>query len=254
MGMNGINLIPAPRRAARRRRAHLRYCAAGCAAWAVVSVGAACVVPAVWGAGDSRDTEWLAKVNGEIQQTERTIAGIRAQLTAAESTLRGNQAIAAQPDWSVLLAVLGQMVGGDVVLKSCHVRPVNPNTDGQRPDARRAAPRAQAEPTVAKTSAAQPFILEAAGIAKDYTSANQFVLRLEQTGLFAKVTLLDTGREAFFDKNAIAFRLECAMNQSAVDAPGRSPVGERPPAAAGPTDKAAPGTRRTAAASAGGGE
>jgi len=45
-------------------------------------------------------------------------------------------------------------------------------------------------------------------------AANRFLLRLEQTGLFSKVTLLDTTREPFFDKNAIAFRLECALNPS----------------------------------------
>jgi hypothetical protein len=49
-------------------------------------------------------------------------------------------------------------------------------------------------------------------MALDHAAANRFLLRLEQTGLFSKVSLLDTAREPFFDKNAIAFRLECALN------------------------------------------
>jgi hypothetical protein len=38
-------------------------------------------------------------------------------------------------------------------------------------------------------------------------------LRLEQTGLFSKVTLLDTGREAFNNTNVIAFRLQCQFGE-----------------------------------------
>lgn len=254
MGMRAINLIPAPRRAAKRRREHLRYCAAGCAAWAILSVAAVFLAPVVWGAGDPGDSERLARFNAEIEQTEHTIAGIRVDLLAAEAKLRGNRAIADQPDWSVLLAVLGEMIGGDVVLKNCYIRPVNPNRDGHGTNLRRIEPRTPSERATAKTTEAAPFILEAGGIAKDYTAANQFVLRLEHTGLFAKVTLLDTGREAFFDKDAIAFRIECAMNQAPVDAPGSTSAAQRPTATASPAHMTPPATVRTTTASAGGGE
>lgn len=215
MGMNGINLIPAPRRAAKRRRAHLRYCVAGCAAWAVVSVGVAIVARAVSPAEDLQAAERLAKVGEEMQQTERVITGLRTQLAAAESTLRSNQAIAAQPDWSILLGLLGQQVGNDVVLKSCHVRPGIARVGAPtRVEPRRPSGRTQPEAVAGKAAEATPFVLEASGMAFDHAAANKFVLRLEQTGLFSKVSLLDTAREPFFDKNLIAFRLECALNQA----------------------------------------
>src|SRR5678816_1462833 len=111
MGMDGINLIPAPRLAARRRRVHRRYCAAGCAAWAVLSVALAGAAHVIWHADDPQAAERLAQVTEEMQRTERVTTGLRAQLAAAQSTLRANQAIVSQPDWSILLALLGREVG-----------------------------------------------------------------------------------------------------------------------------------------------
>ena len=228
MAMNGINLIPAPRLAARRRRQHLCYCAAGCAAWAVLSLAAAGLAHAVWRPGDPQVAQRLAEVNQETQKTERTTAALRTQLAAAQSALRANQAIACQPDWSIMLGLLGHQVGDRVVLKSCNVRQATARVAAPSP--RRAEPRrpgGRAEPEPAAVPEAPPFVLEASGIAVDHASANKFVLRLEHTGLFSKVTLLETAREPFFDKNAIAFRIECALNQSAHDsaAPQGAPQG-----------------------------
>jgi hypothetical protein len=237
MGMNGINLIPAPRLAARRRRAHRRYCVAGCAGWALLSLALAGAAHAVWHEQDPQAAERLAKVTEEMQRTERVTAGLRAQLAAAQSTLRANQAIVSQPDWSILLGLLGREVGNDVVLKGCRVRlgvlsrgpapapAPAPRADARRPGNRQVAPAPQPEP--AASQAPEPtFILEASGMALDHAAANRFLLRLEQTGLFSKVTLLDTTREPFFDKNAIAFRLECGLNASAPAASATARGGE----------------------------
>ena len=231
MGMNGINLIPAPRLAARQRRAHRRYCAAGCVAWAVFSLALAGAAHAIWHEQDPQAPERLAKVVDEMQRTERVTTTLRAQLSAAQSTLRANQAIVSQPDWSILLGVLGREAVDDVVLKGCKVRvgvPSRGSAPAPRADARRPGAR-QTPPTPSDAAAAQApeptFILDASGMALDHAAANRFLLRLEQTGLFSKVTLLDTTREPFFDRNAIAFRLECALNQTPPPAAGATARG-----------------------------
>jgi hypothetical protein len=222
--MKNINLIPAPRLAAKRRRLHLRRCAAGCAVWAVLSAGAALAAHAVWRGEDPQAAERLARVSHEMEQTERGTAEAKARLAAAQSTLRANQAIVAQPDWSIVLALMGKQVRNDVVLKNCAVRPANAArgtlTAPQRPDGRRV--RSQGEPSSAPPAPeGTPYVLEAAGLADSHAAANQFILRLEQTGLFSKVTLLDTAREAFLDGNRVAFRVECTFDQS----PPREPSG-----------------------------
>lgn len=232
--MKNINLIPAPRRAAKRRRVHLRRCVVGCAAWAVVSAGAAAVSRAVWRADDPQAVERLAKVSQEMEQTERGIAAVRAKLAAAQATLRANQSIAAQPDWSIVLALMGKQVGNDVVLKNCLVRPSQGARNGAgaaaRPDFRRGPVRGQSAPSAATAASAQatPYVLETSGLAENHASANQFILRLEQTGLFSRVTLLDTARESFLDGNKVAFRVECLLDQSAPGGVATAGGGESP--------------------------
>jgi hypothetical protein len=222
--MNGINLIPAPRLAAKRRRAHLHCCAAACVCWTVLALGAAGLAHAIWREEDPQAAERLAKVNEEMQRTDRVIAGMRADLSAAQSTLRANQTIATQPDWSIMLGLLGQQVGDDIVLKSCRVRPSSVARTAA-PAARRGVPRAAAPAAdAAQSSEPPPFALDISGMALDHAAANKFLLRLEQTGLFTKVSLLDTAREPFFDKNAVAFRLECALNQLPPQDPAGGPV------------------------------
>jgi hypothetical protein len=53
--------------------------------------------------------------------------------------------------------------------------------------------------------------LEILGVGRTPVAVSQHVLRLEQTGLFSKVALVDTGREAYLNGNAIAFRLQCTF-------------------------------------------
>ena len=112
--MNSVNLIPAPRLTTQKRRAHLRRCAAICGAWAVASALAAGAAHAMWRqVEDPQFEERLAAVSDDIERTDRAIAGARIQLAAAQSTLRANEAIASQPDWSILLAVLARGMADD---------------------------------------------------------------------------------------------------------------------------------------------
>lgn len=231
--MNSVNLIPAPRLAAQKRRVHLRRCAAGCCAWAVASALAAGAAHAMWRqAEDPQFEERLAAVSDDIERTGRAIATAKAQLAAAQSTLRANEAIASQPDWSILLAVLARGIGDDVVLRSCHVHPAG-GVAGRRFDARRTVtPATPHAPAIAPGTAgspanaapapaeeATPFVLEANGIARTLASAHRFVRDLEKTRLFARVTLLDTTREPFLTEGAIAFRLECSLDELAPATP-----------------------------------
>jgi hypothetical protein len=39
------------------------------------------------------------------------------------------------------------------------------------------------------------------------------VLRVEETGLFSRVALVDTGRETFLDGDAIGFKLQCNFGE-----------------------------------------
>lgn len=228
--MKSINLIPSPRREARRRARQRRRCAIGCAAYAAV-LSAAC--SAAWGVWDQRDPGTdgrLGDLAGQIRRTEAKVAAARAEFAAVQSQLQASRIVAGQPDWSLLLAVLGTKTGEDVVLRGLRVLPVDaaapagPREGVRNPPGQAAAPAAPRGPAVAGGAGQAAFQLNLNGLARSPLAVSQFVLRLEQAGLFRRVALRDTGREPFLGGEAVSFRLECAFDDSPGGA-GGNPAG-----------------------------
>jgi Tfp pilus assembly protein PilN len=223
--MKSVNLIPAPRRDAKRRRRHRTTCTAACGAYAAVLACAVGVARIVW--GSAAVTEELdgriATAEKDIQRLERQTADARVELATARATVEANRTVAGQPDWSVLLALLAKTIGDDVVLRTVSLAPP-PNV---------AAAPAPGTPGASATAvnAMPDVVLDIGGIGRSQLAVSQHVLRLEQTGLFSKVTLLDTGREPYLNGNAIAFRLQCTF--------GDRPAQPAAPAVAAPAVTAA---------------
>ena len=194
--MRDVNLIPAHRRDARRRRTIVRWCAVACAGYAVaaVAVGATCL--GVWPAPTDADRKQIEQEDQHIAQKERAITTARARVAAANLTLDAERRVSEQPDWSVLLALLADKAGDQIVLKSCRVAP---------------ASAGDAKP-VAALSGAALLTVEAGGVGRSQLAVSQFLLRLERTGLFAKVALVDTHREGFLTGEAVAFRIEASLS------------------------------------------
>jgi hypothetical protein len=203
--MKPINLIPAARRDAKRRRKQRNACAIACCAFGALlgcAVGAARLMFA--GDGGQPLGARLAATEAEIDRYQQQSTAARAELAAAKATIEANRTVAEQPDWSILLALLAKTTGDDVVLRSVLVAPPPPGTP------------AAAAPTPNKSGAtpATPEVaLELTGVGQTQLAVSQHVLRLEQTGLFSKVTLLDTNREAYVNSNVIGFRLQCQFGE-----------------------------------------
>ncbi len=223
--MKYVNLIPAHRLVARQRRRHVRRCVVGCAAWAVastcVAVGALTLGRPATGDLDTR----LGRTTKEAEVAVVSLSAARADLASANSTLRATRAVADQPDWSALFALLGRSVGEDVVLRSVELRPETPAPS--QPAAAPAAAAAKAGSKVAKVTPAPALILNVGGLGRSQLAVTRFILRLESTGLFARVTLLDTGREPFHTGEATSFRAVCLLDPSvpAAAPPGGSVAG-----------------------------
>ena len=71
-----------------------------------------------------------------------------------------------------------------------------------------------AAPNPAASRSGPDVLLEVVGIGRSQLAVSQHVLRLEQTGLFSKVNLIDTGREPFLNTNAIGFRIQCVFGET----------------------------------------
>lgn len=199
--MKSVNLIPAPRRDSKRRRKHRNICAAACGAYALLLAASLGMAYLAWsGVGASLD-EQLAQLDTTIDRAERQASEVRTELAAARATIEANRTVAEQPDWSVLLALLATTTGEDVVLRGISITLPSSN--------------APSNTAAAKTAAATTpdVLLEINGVGRSQLAVQQHVLRLEQTGLFSKVVLMDTGREPYLEADAIAFRLQCAFGE-----------------------------------------
>lgn len=203
--MQQLNLIPLPRRRLKRSRRHLGVSAAICAAFLALSaayVGAAAMLV------DSNPSlnDDLAEARASIERGGKKLSALTAEASAARSRLLAATVIREQPDWSMLLALLGEKTGDDVVLRACRVKPID------AAPAKTAPGKAPAKPVAAALES--KFIVELGGLGRNQMAVSHFVLRLEQSGLFDRVTLMDTNREAFLSGEASGFRVECALSGS----------------------------------------
>jgi hypothetical protein len=232
------NLIPIPRRLARQRRTRVRRWVTACTAYSVVLVVVYGALQAMWGAGDHVEHDVQTVVN-EITATERDVKQVQPRLSEATLTRDASREVSVQPNWSVLLALLAKEMRDDsaaaramteqgmaaaeamiaappaltplmlalvedaarqIVLSSCELEPLR---DGV----------ALATATPAQNAGArQPkFTLVLTGMGRSQAAISQYVLRLEQTGLFDRVTLIESKRGPFAGSEAVSFRIGCGL-------------------------------------------
>lgn len=200
--MQPLNLIPFRRLESRRRKALRRRWIAGCSVYAAI-------VAVAGGAALAIDTQTgsdlqarLASAASEVDRASTDVSKVRGDLDRVSSVLRSSRAIAEQPDWSYLLALMAGKAGPEVTLKGCTVRPrVAATPTAAKPGAKPAA-KAPTDPTL---------LVNVTGLSTSQSAVSQFALRLESTGLFGRVTLLDTAREPFGGRQLVTFRIECTL-------------------------------------------
>jgi len=228
MTMKPVNLIPTRRLIARQRQRHVRRCVVICASWAFVIAGVCALgqgvvpSPSEGDGGTAGLPTRLERAGKELEVAQHNATSARDELAGVQATLRATRAIADQPDWSTLLALIGRATGDDVLLRTFELQPVG--SSGSAQAGAKATARATSSSTTSPKGAG--FILSASGLAQSQLAVTQFVLRLEKVGLFSKVTLLDTGREPFRDGEATSFRVECIIDPAppAAMVPAAAPV------------------------------
>ncbi len=200
-----VNLIPATRRDARRRRGRLRIWGAVFVIYGLAWVAGAVAGQVAYHGVDRGLSGELDEANARVAGAKAKVAALRAELAAAEADLKANRAVGKQPDWSVLLALLSTTLGDEIVLRSCRLDA--PAAEGR---AGSAAGGSQPEPDVR---------LELSGYAQSQQAVAKALLQLEATPLFAEVKLLDTRREPFLAGQAVTFRVHCVLSATAEPRP-----------------------------------
>jgi Tfp pilus assembly protein PilN len=189
----GVNLIPAPllRQRTERRRARLGLHATA------LYLGLLLVAVFVLLAGRVPSTAHAAATDSALtaeqvtllsQQVERAYA----DLAEARRRLKGSRVLSERPDWSALLHLVAAAAGQDVVLRGFSLQTTGPVIDAQA-------------------------TLRLSGVAKDPWTVSSFVLRLEESRLFDRVTIESSGREPYGQTIATAFALRCEMFAAPLD-------------------------------------
>jgi hypothetical protein len=210
--MKSLNLIPMWRRQQRWLRARRKvWVIAGCIYAALLTVGYTgwrCA----W-SEDGRDVSGpLALARHDVDGMSHSIADLRAEMGNVRKALQVNGALIGQPDFSILLALLGQMRGEDVILNRCEFDAATKGTTSLPGDP------------------AAPPRFNACGYAKSQAAVTQFALRLERAGPFQSVSVLKSNREPFLSGEAVAFRIECVLKTDAPDSPAQPPEDKSKPA------------------------
>jgi Tfp pilus assembly protein PilN len=160
----------------------------------------------------------LERVGRQVDSLRTAIAGLRPQLAELHARWDVARQVGDQPDWSDLLVILNSAVDDRIVMTGVRMNLLS--SDDSRKDARpRTGAQPAPEPVEANTAKTPMKLLVALqGYATSQASVAQFVLRLEALGLFERVTLTNSNRQAMAVREVTTFRIECVIDASARDA------------------------------------
>jgi len=136
------------------------------------------------------------KLSARLGHASRTLLSLHRELTVAQHKLQSAKEVGKQPNWGVLMAVLVHNLSDEVVLDQCRLERGHKDkgASGEQPAALEGR-----------------LVLVLSGLARSQADVSGFILRLEKTNLFAKVTMVKTSRVPFLSGKAIAFELKCSI-------------------------------------------
>lgn len=197
------NLIPA----ARRHRACLR---SRVRTWSVVTAAYAAIVAlgvflALMGREDTSATQQaIDALAADAERLQEDIRFLGSSIAAQATLLQAHRSLQADPDWSLLLALVASRVDDDVALTGIQLAP------------RRADRSAEEDPPDAAAPAspgAAAYELVLTGRAPSQGRVTDFVLDLEGLGVFDSVAILDAQRdsESAAEESGVRFVILCLL-------------------------------------------
>jgi hypothetical protein len=141
---------------------------------------------------------------------EESIGRDRAQISQQHLRLLANRAVGEQPDWGVLLFIVGSHLGDDVVLSTCQLEPLTDEGRKVNPQALRP----------------EQYRLTLIGLGRDQSAVSAFVLALDGMAppkIFERVRLVESRRVPLAGKDAVQFRIECTLTDLVGEGADSSP-------------------------------
>lgn len=195
--MQHVNLIPTSRKKAIACACRCRQWATGTLLYLGALVATYIVAQQVVGDKSVALAEAASTVSEEMAASNRLQGVLTKSIASAQWQLDTTRFIGRHPDWSILLTIVARQLGDDVVLDNLLLAPVK--AGGETPGRPKTRPDGDM------------FLVEMTGMAQSQPAVASFVLRLEKSGLFDRVRLVGTQRQAFLTGSAVTFRLECSL-------------------------------------------
>jgi Tfp pilus assembly protein PilN len=134
----------------------------------------------------------IARVKNENSRAHNNFVLLTAQARDARRLMQSIKEVSEKPDWSILLAAVGQRCGDEVFLIGLDISNISGN------------------PGEAATADA-PLTLHISGVGKSAEAISTFVLRLQEINILERVKLVQTARQALGNSYAFSFHLDCTI-------------------------------------------
>lgn len=191
-GLPCINLMPQFVRAARVRARARRF-------WIGANVAVLTGVAVVYAGAEVASSPSQVVVDQQLTEMESRLTELRAQtaqlrdeIASLELADAASRALSGDPDFGVVVQLLGRLTNQNVAFTSVRISPVAVET---APTRRRARNDRDEGPPPGRLVTEERFTIEIAGVAGDNLSVSQFVLRLVDAGVFTDVRLESSKRE-----------------------------------------------------------
>lgn len=188
-----VNLIPDHRFEIRRQRQRARRWVLCCGLYALVLVGLWTLVQWLGGGANVAIARELSDTEAQLADTAATIERMQPVLVRAEASLFASRSIGNQPDWSILLDLLAELLDDQTLLTDVQLDPIASDQAGTPPAG---------------------YSLSVSGMAQTHAAANAYVLRLEGTDLFDRVEVQGASKQPFGADAAVAFRVICRLAEN----------------------------------------
>lgn len=193
---NMVNLIPTARRRKLARKVTLRRWTR---AWYAVAVVTLLIVIAgrlhfAHGSNDALQNRLDQFESQYAQMTERARTW-QPMLVEQVQKVKAAEAVAQQPDWAILLALLADQAAQSIKLNEIRVA-VTQDDDKANADATSQRPR---------------VVVEIEALAAAMEDGAQFAMALERTKLFDRVRLLRSTREDHDNTQRVRFHMRCVI-------------------------------------------
>ena len=206
-----VNLIPADRQLRRRRRLRIRGWTALIACYTVFLVVAFIASAVVDPGGDDDITRRLSQARTNLASGKVTMTALQNDIDEATARLVANREVGDQPDWSIVLALLAEATGDEIVLSRCRLYSASAHATPHDERNRTRAGNDDADAPVAT--------IEISGLARSQQDVSNLLLRMEGMPLFRDVRLNDTRREPFLTGSVIAFRADFVISLAGGSSP-----------------------------------